>query len=80
MEKGLIRNQRVNRKQIRAYVQPPAPFPDTPVTRQDMAEYIDAARRLDEKMGVVFNALEENGIAENTLVICTTDHGLAFPE
>ena len=30
-------------------------------------------------MGVVFNALEENGLAENTLVICTTDHGLAFP-
>ena len=61
------------------YVKPPAPFPDTPVTRQDMAEYIDAARTLDKKMGVVFDALEENGLAENTLVICTTDHGLAFP-
>ena len=61
------------------YVKPPAPFPDTPVTRQDMAEYIDAARTLDQKMGVVFDALEENGLAENTLVICTTDHGLAFP-
>jgi len=61
------------------YVKPPAPFPDTPVTRQDMAEYIDSARTLDKKMGVVFDALEENGIAENTLVICTTDHGLAFP-
>ena len=61
------------------YVKPPAPFPDTPVTRQDMAEYIDAARTLDRKMGVVFDALEENGLAENTLVICTTDHGLAFP-
>ncbi len=61
------------------YVKPPAPFPDTPVTRQDMAEYIDAARTLDRKMGVVFDALTENGLAENTLVICTTDHGLAFP-
>jgi len=61
------------------YVKPPAPFPDTPITRQDMAEYIDAARTLDRKMGVVFDALEENGLAENTLVICTTDHGLAFP-
>ena len=30
-------------------------------------------------MGVVFDALEENGLADNTLVICTTDHGLAFP-
>lgn len=61
------------------YVKPPAPFPDTPITRQDMAEYIDSARTLDKKMGVVFDALEENGLADNTLVICTTDHGLAFP-
>ena len=61
------------------YVKPPAPFPDNPVTRQDMAEYIDAARKLDMKMGKVFDKLEENRLAENTLVICTTDHGLAFP-
>ncbi len=61
------------------YVKPPEPFPDTPVTRQDMAEYIDSARTLDKKMGVVFDALAENGLADNTLVICTTDHGLAFP-
>ncbi len=61
------------------YVKPPAPFPDTPITRQDMAEYIDSARTLDMKMGKVFTALEENGLADNTLVICTTDHGLAFP-
>ena len=44
-----------------------------------MAEYIDSARTLDMKMGKVFDALEKNGLAENTLVICTTDHGLAFP-
>ena len=62
------------------YVKPPARFPDTPETRQDMADYIDAARTLDQKMGRVFAALEENRLADNTLVICTTDHGLAFPE
>ena len=61
------------------YVKPPPTFPDNPVTRQDMAEYIDAARRLDWKMGKIFDALEKNNLAENTLVICTTDHGLAFP-
>ena len=61
------------------YVKPPAPFPDNPTTRQDIAEYIDAARKLDMKMGRVFNRLEDNGLAENTVVICTTDHGLAFP-
>jgi N-sulfoglucosamine sulfohydrolase len=30
-------------------------------------------------MGQVLDALEEAGLAANTLVICTTDHGLAFP-
>ena len=58
---------------------PPAPFPDTPETRQDMARFKASARSLDHKMGVVFDALERSGLAENTLVICTTDHGIAFP-
>lgn len=61
------------------YVKPPPTFPDNPTTRQDMAEYIDAARKLDWKIGKVFDSLKKNGLAENTLVICTTDHGLAFP-
>ena len=30
-------------------------------------------------MGGVLDALEETGLADNTLVICTTDHGIAFP-
>lgn len=61
------------------YVRPPAPIPDTPATRRDMAGFARSARILDEKMGRVLAALAENGLAENTLVICTTDHGLAFP-
>ena len=28
----------------------------------------------------MLNALEENGLADNTLVFLTTDHGLAFPD
>ncbi len=62
------------------YCLPPAPLPDAPETRQDMARFKASVKRLDRKMGVVFDALEENGLAENTLVICTTDHGLAFPK
>jgi len=58
---------------------PPAPFPDTPETRFDWAGYITHARTLDRKMSVVFNALEESGQLENTLVICTTDHGPPLP-
>jgi len=61
------------------YVRPPAPLPDTPQTRQDMADFMEAAHRLDQCIGQILTALEKSGQAENTLVICTTDHGIAFP-
>lgn len=61
------------------YMRPPEPLPDTPETRHDMAAFQASARLLDEGMGLVFQALDEAGLAENTLVICTTDHGIAFP-
>lgn len=61
------------------YTRPPAPLPDTPITRADMADFVASARILDQRMGVVLRALEAAGRAEDTLVICTTDHGIAFP-
>lgn len=61
------------------YTRPPAPLPDTPAVREDMAGFITTARRLDANYGRILQALDETGLAENTLVICTTDHGIAFP-
>ncbi|MBC8236402.1 sulfatase [bacterium] len=61
------------------YCLPPAPIPDTPETRQDMAAFKASARILDRNIGIVLEALDKNSLAENTLVICTTDHGIAFP-
>jgi arylsulfatase A-like enzyme len=58
---------------------PPAPLLDTRQTRQDMAAFKASARVLDRGIGAVLDALEANGLAGNTLVICTTDHGIAFP-
>jgi N-sulfoglucosamine sulfohydrolase len=58
---------------------PPQPLPDAPQVREDMADFTEAARTLDEKMGYVLSALRRNGLEDNTLVICTTDHGIAFP-
>jgi arylsulfatase A-like enzyme len=57
------------------YSLPPANLPDTPVTRRDMAAYKASARALDQGVGTVLDAIED----DNTLVILTTDHGLAFP-
>ena len=61
------------------YTLPPAPIPDTPQTRQDTAAFRASARMMDRGVGEVLKALERNGLAQNTLVISTTDHGLAFP-
>ncbi|MEM9881627.1 MAG: sulfatase [Planctomycetota bacterium] len=61
------------------YVRPPAPLPDTPETRRDFAEYAASVQSTDLCMGRVLEALERTGLAENTLVIATTDHGVAFP-
>jgi arylsulfatase A-like enzyme len=61
------------------YIQPPAPLPDVPEVRRDMADYIASVRIMDAACGIVLDALEESGLAENTLVIATTDHGISFP-
>lgn len=61
------------------YVRPPTPFPDTPETREDWADFAVSATRLDNLMGEVIDALDASPHAGNTLVICTTDHGIAFP-
>lgn len=61
------------------YCLPPRPLPDTAKTRHDMAAFMASAQDLDQGIGAVLDSLEANGLAENTLVICTTDHGIAFP-
>jgi N-sulfoglucosamine sulfohydrolase len=58
---------------------PPAPLPDVTEVREDIARFMESARILDNKIGTVLSALRRNGLEENTLVICTTDHGIAFP-
>ena len=61
------------------YLQPPVPLPDTPQTRRDIAGFRASARLLDHGVGSILDAIERNGLAANTLVISTTDHGIAFP-
>jgi arylsulfatase A-like enzyme len=61
------------------YVLPPANLPDTAETRADFAAFRASARSLDGGMGAVFDALDSEGLSGNTLVVCTTDHGVPFP-
>src|SRR5215213_3371269 len=61
------------------YSAPPENLPDTPVTRRDMAAFKASARGLDHGVGKVLGALDEADLADDTLVILTTDHGMPFP-
>ena len=61
------------------FTEPPATVADTPLTRQDMAAFHASARVLDDGVGTVLDALESAGVAQNTFVISTTDHGISFP-
>jgi arylsulfatase A-like enzyme len=61
------------------YSAPPPNLPDTLETRRDMAAFKASARSLDQGVGAVLNALDEEDLADDTLVMLTTDHGLAFP-
>jgi len=58
------------------FTAPPPTLPDTAETRLEMARFGEAVAVLDNAFGTVLKTLEANGLASNTLVIVTTDHGL----
>jgi arylsulfatase A-like enzyme len=55
----------------------PPIYPDHPVARADWAAYLDDASELDRKIGLVLKQLEDDGLADDTIVIFMGDHGAA---
>ncbi|MBI4025344.1 MAG: sulfatase [Verrucomicrobia bacterium] len=60
-------------------VKVPSFLPDAPEVRRDVARLNEAVRRVDQSVGAIMAALEKNHLSDNTLLIYTTDHGIAFP-
>jgi N-sulfoglucosamine sulfohydrolase len=58
---------------------PPSWLPDSHDVRSDFADFGRAVGRLDNLMGTVLAALNDSPRRGTTLVIVTTDHGIAFP-
>ena len=58
-----------------AKVELPPYYPDHPVTREDWAQYLDSATELDRKVGLVLRQLEEDGLADGTVVVFFGDNG-----
>lgn len=61
------------------HLMPPSPLPDAPEVRADCARYHASARQMDRCFGIVMEALASSGLAGDTVVLSTTDHGIAFP-
>lgn len=57
----------------------PGFLPDIPDVRKELAQYYSSCHRCDETVGEVLRALDESGMADQTLVIFMSDNGMAFP-
>ena len=57
----------------------PPYYPDTPIVRRDWARYLDNIETLDKQVGEVIERLDNDGLAENTVVFFWSDHGRGLP-
>jgi N-sulfoglucosamine sulfohydrolase len=58
----------------------PAFLPDVPEIREDMADYLGEIQAWDAGIGAILAQLEAAGELENTVIVCSGDHGApGFP-
>jgi len=57
----------------------PSFLPDTPDIRSDIADYLVEIEHFDDHLVRILDELEKAGELDNTLVIVTSDNGMAFP-
>lgn len=62
-----------------AAVEVPPYLPDNAGTRRDLAAFYGALEQMDEAFGHILRAIDANSRGRETLVLLTTDHGIAFP-
>ena len=57
----------------------PPYYPDTPAVREELARMYDNIADMDTQIGEVLRQLEEDGLADNTIVFYWSDHGDGIP-
>ncbi len=57
----------------------PGFLPDLPEIRKELAQYYSSCHRFDEMVGEVLRSIDNAGEKTNTLVVCMSDNGMAFP-
>lgn len=61
------------------YVKPAFPGESNEGNRHDQAQFMTTAQYADQNVHLLMEALKEKGLLEQTVVIYTTDHGVALP-
>jgi N-sulfoglucosamine sulfohydrolase len=72
-------HRRMPLKTDTAKVRVPAYLPDTPEVRADIAQYYDRVSEADRQIGEVLAELEQDGLAEDTIIFYYSDHGGVLP-
>jgi len=57
----------------------PAYLNDGPETRKELAQFQGLVKRFDEGLGRLLDLLEKHQLVDNTILVVTTDHGIAMP-
>jgi len=57
----------------------PPYYPDTPIVRRNLAQLYTQVMKMDGQVQDLLDQLEEDGLAENTIVFFYSDHGTALP-
>jgi arylsulfatase A-like enzyme len=57
----------------------PAYLPDTDPVREELANFHGMVEAVDEAFADLLVGLEDRGLADETMVLFTADHGVAFP-
>ena len=60
-------------------VEVPPFLPDTPTCRAELAQYYQSCTRIDQGLGELIKILKKAGKYNDTLLIFTSDHGIAMP-
>lgn len=70
---GLASGKRLEQAEV------PGFLPDTPEIRGDLLDYAVEVERFDADLGELIALLERSGELQRTLIIVTSDNGMAFP-
>ncbi len=71
----------LKKEQIHDPAKAPLPpyYPDTPLMRKSVARYYDCISVMDQAVGKVLQQLQDDGLADDTIVFFYSDHGSGMP-